>query len=220
MSFTEAIKTCFRKYIDFSGRASRSEYWWFILFTVIGPDRDRIHPRRGLYRQLGVIVALLVGDGAAAARHQPDGMVDPVAHWRRGSRNSRRHNSGDHRLFAPRGRDRNLGADHRIPRLAGVLDATQRPRPQPLRRRPLSAARDGRLRPHPQRSPPAAANGHLRRIRSRPAPIHPQRPAVLPAVRRRTGVGRRAGLHHLRRRILGGGFRCRRGMGQHSTSSG
>ncbi len=35
MSFTESIKICFQKYIDFSGRASRSEYWWFTLFTVI-----------------------------------------------------------------------------------------------------------------------------------------------------------------------------------------
>ena len=35
MSFTESIKTCFQKYIDFSGRASRSEYWWFFLFTLI-----------------------------------------------------------------------------------------------------------------------------------------------------------------------------------------
>ena len=35
MSFTEAIKTCFRKYIDFRGRAGRPEYWWFFLFTVV-----------------------------------------------------------------------------------------------------------------------------------------------------------------------------------------
>jgi len=35
MGFIESIKTCFRKYIDFSGRASRSEYWWFFLFSVI-----------------------------------------------------------------------------------------------------------------------------------------------------------------------------------------
>lgn len=35
MTFTESVSTCFRKYIDFSGRASRSEYWWFFLFTVI-----------------------------------------------------------------------------------------------------------------------------------------------------------------------------------------
>lgn len=35
MSFQEAIETCFRKYADFTGRARRSEYWWWILFNVI-----------------------------------------------------------------------------------------------------------------------------------------------------------------------------------------
>lgn len=35
MSFGEAIKTVFSKYATFSGRARRSEYWYFILFTVI-----------------------------------------------------------------------------------------------------------------------------------------------------------------------------------------
>ena len=35
MTFTESIKTCLQKYLDFSGRASRSEFWWFFLFTVI-----------------------------------------------------------------------------------------------------------------------------------------------------------------------------------------
>ncbi len=35
MSFTDSIKTCFSKYIVFSGRASRSEFWWFFLFTFI-----------------------------------------------------------------------------------------------------------------------------------------------------------------------------------------
>ena len=34
MSFTESIKTCLQKYIDFNGRASRSEYWWFVLLTI------------------------------------------------------------------------------------------------------------------------------------------------------------------------------------------
>ena len=33
MGFTDSIKTCIRKYIDFSGRAPRSEYWWFVLLT-------------------------------------------------------------------------------------------------------------------------------------------------------------------------------------------
>jgi len=30
-----AVKTCLKKYFDFKGRARRSEYWWFVLFTVI-----------------------------------------------------------------------------------------------------------------------------------------------------------------------------------------
>jgi len=36
MNFQESVKTCFSKYADFNGRASRSEYWWFVLFIVIG----------------------------------------------------------------------------------------------------------------------------------------------------------------------------------------
>ena len=36
MSFTDAIRTCLRKYVTFSGRASRPEYWWFILFLFLG----------------------------------------------------------------------------------------------------------------------------------------------------------------------------------------
>jgi uncharacterized membrane protein YhaH (DUF805 family) len=35
MSFGQAISTCFRKYAAFSGRAQRSEYWWFLLFLYI-----------------------------------------------------------------------------------------------------------------------------------------------------------------------------------------
>ena len=35
MNFTQAITTCMGKYGTFSGRASRSEYWWFYLFVVI-----------------------------------------------------------------------------------------------------------------------------------------------------------------------------------------
>ena len=35
MNFQQAVQTCFRKYVDFSGRATRPEYWWFILAYVI-----------------------------------------------------------------------------------------------------------------------------------------------------------------------------------------
>ena len=36
MGFADAIRTCFRKYATFSGRAPRSEYWWFALFCFLG----------------------------------------------------------------------------------------------------------------------------------------------------------------------------------------
>ncbi len=35
MSFTEAVKTCFSKYVTFSGRARRSEHWYFFLFITL-----------------------------------------------------------------------------------------------------------------------------------------------------------------------------------------
>jgi uncharacterized membrane protein YhaH (DUF805 family) len=35
MDFGTAIQVCFQKYVDFSGRARRSEYWFFYLFTFL-----------------------------------------------------------------------------------------------------------------------------------------------------------------------------------------
>jgi len=35
MGFFEAIKHCTSNWITFSGRASRSEYWWFTLFNIV-----------------------------------------------------------------------------------------------------------------------------------------------------------------------------------------
>ena len=35
MTFQESIRVCLTKYADFTGRASRSEYWWFFLFIVL-----------------------------------------------------------------------------------------------------------------------------------------------------------------------------------------
>ena len=35
MNFIESIKVCYKKFFDFSGRASKSEYWWFQLYTII-----------------------------------------------------------------------------------------------------------------------------------------------------------------------------------------
>ena len=36
MNIISSIKTCFKKYIDFNGRASRSEFWYFTLLLVFG----------------------------------------------------------------------------------------------------------------------------------------------------------------------------------------
>ncbi len=49
MGFGTAVATCFGKYVDFQGRARRSEYWWWVLFTLI----------------LGIVAGVL------------DGIVDP-----------------------------------------------------------------------------------------------------------------------------------------------
>ena len=35
MNFGKSIATCFAKYFDFKGRASRPEFWWFYLFTIL-----------------------------------------------------------------------------------------------------------------------------------------------------------------------------------------
>ena len=35
INFFQSFRICFKKFVDFKGRASRSEYWWFTLFTSI-----------------------------------------------------------------------------------------------------------------------------------------------------------------------------------------
>ena len=35
MTFSEAISSGFRNYVGFSGRASRSEFWYWVLFSVL-----------------------------------------------------------------------------------------------------------------------------------------------------------------------------------------
>ena len=35
LTFGDAIKTCFNKYATFEGRASRAEYWWWVLFNFL-----------------------------------------------------------------------------------------------------------------------------------------------------------------------------------------
>ncbi len=37
MTFSESVSTCLKKYVEFGGRASRPEYWWFTLFCIVVP---------------------------------------------------------------------------------------------------------------------------------------------------------------------------------------
>lgn len=36
MTFGRSVRTCLARYATFSGRASRPEYWWFMLFIFLG----------------------------------------------------------------------------------------------------------------------------------------------------------------------------------------
>jgi uncharacterized membrane protein YhaH (DUF805 family) len=35
MNFIDALQSCFVKYANFKGAASRSEFWWWFVFTLI-----------------------------------------------------------------------------------------------------------------------------------------------------------------------------------------
>jgi len=35
MNFIDAVQACFAKYTNFKGCASRSEFWWWFVFTLI-----------------------------------------------------------------------------------------------------------------------------------------------------------------------------------------
>jgi uncharacterized membrane protein YhaH (DUF805 family) len=69
MTFGEAIKTCISKYATFEGRASRPEFWWFILFTVL------LQAVLGMFSQLAAglaALAMLLPTLAAGARRLHD----------------------------------------------------------------------------------------------------------------------------------------------------
>jgi uncharacterized membrane protein YhaH (DUF805 family) len=53
MSFTEAIRTVWSKYTTLTGRAARSEFWWWILFVVL------LNISTGIID--GIVVAPLLG---------------------------------------------------------------------------------------------------------------------------------------------------------------
>jgi uncharacterized membrane protein YhaH (DUF805 family) len=78
MGFGEAIRTCFGKYAAFRGRATRSEYWFFILFCLLAgvaaaildalmDPGGRIQPISGI-----VSLALLIPQMAVLVRRLHD----------------------------------------------------------------------------------------------------------------------------------------------------
>ncbi|MFM7598850.1 MAG: DUF805 domain-containing protein [Actinomycetota bacterium] len=70
MGFGQAITTVFKNYVNFRGRASRSEFWWFYLFMVIvstvlytvsmvGISTSADPQRWGALAQVGIIATLV-----------------------------------------------------------------------------------------------------------------------------------------------------------------
>ena len=73
MSFTEAIKTCFKKYADFSGRARRSEYWFWALFTgIVGAAAVVIEGSDSTVLSAIVSLAFFIPNLAVAVRRMHD----------------------------------------------------------------------------------------------------------------------------------------------------
>jgi len=74
MNFLEAIRSGFANYVNFSGRACRSEYWQWVLFVVLGSiatemldntvfsyDLGSASPLNGVFGLLTFLPSLAVG---------------------------------------------------------------------------------------------------------------------------------------------------------------
>lgn len=81
MDFTSAIKSGFSNYANFSGRASRSEYWYFTLFSVIvNIGASLIDQILGIYIVAGLAgIALIVPGLSMAWRRLHD--IDKSGAW-------------------------------------------------------------------------------------------------------------------------------------------
>lgn len=61
MSFMDAVKSAFRQYVGFGGRARRSEYWYFFLFNfIVGFVLGFLGTFVGIFDFLGTIYSLAV----------------------------------------------------------------------------------------------------------------------------------------------------------------
>jgi uncharacterized membrane protein YhaH (DUF805 family) len=88
MNFAEAVGSCFRNYANFSGRAVRSEYWYWYLFTavvwgVLGVTDELLNPglQMGLfsYVNMAVVLALILPGLAVSVRRLHD--IDRTGWW-------------------------------------------------------------------------------------------------------------------------------------------
>jgi uncharacterized membrane protein YhaH (DUF805 family) len=66
MNFPQAVQTCLKKYVDFTGRAGRPEFWWFflaqvIVFAITGAISDILY-------MIAALGLLLPGLGVGARR--------------------------------------------------------------------------------------------------------------------------------------------------------
>ncbi|MBI1172030.1 DUF805 domain-containing protein [bacterium] len=77
MNFVEAVQAGYRNYVTFSGRASRSELWWWVLFQIVmniviaaifggghmamGEGAMRMHYEGGLVANLWALANFLPG---------------------------------------------------------------------------------------------------------------------------------------------------------------
>ncbi|PRC91202.1 DUF805 domain-containing protein [Solimicrobium silvestre] len=68
MTFAESIRICFNKYADFNGRASRSEFWWFALFTFLVSAALNIINRSGTLSGLFSLATLIPSLAVGARR--------------------------------------------------------------------------------------------------------------------------------------------------------
>ena len=82
MDFMTAVRTCLSKYVGFSGRARRSEFWYFFLFTflvgVVTTALDRVlgtdfSTGGGLLNSLGSLVLVLPSLAVAVRRMHDTG---------------------------------------------------------------------------------------------------------------------------------------------------
>ena len=74
MSFYQAIRICLAKYADFTGCASRAEFWWFTLFmTLAASALAYVHEALSSI----FLIALLLPFLAAGARRLRDSGKNP-----------------------------------------------------------------------------------------------------------------------------------------------